>query len=113
MKKLLVALLVIFAFANCNYEYSEGVRFGMVDKFSKRGFICKSWEGQLVMEGVRGGYKTGSTSRGFSFSVKDESVAQQLETLVGQEVKLHYKEIKFRSPCSTDTGHIVFKVEKK
>jgi len=96
MKKIIVATMlsisVISAQAEC---YSEGVRVGAVQKFSMKGLITKSWEGELVMEGVKlksgnnGGARGGNV---WAFSVDDASVAKVIDNAVmtGGQVALRY-----------------------
>lgn len=96
MKKILIALAVsvaaIAAHAEC---YSEGVRVGTLQKFSNKGLVNKSWEGELVMEGEK--FKAGSNggTRGgnvWAFSVLDPAVAKVIDEAVmsGAPIALKY-----------------------
>lgn len=95
MKKILIALAVsvaaIAAHAEC---YSEGVRVGTLQKFSNKGLVNKSWEGELVMEGVK--LKSSETgTRGgnvWAFSVLDPAVAKVIDEAVmsGAPIALKY-----------------------
>ena len=92
--KLLAAILLTastFAYAGC---YSEGVRVGTVQKFSVKGFVNKSWEGELVMEGTKVSTQGNSTRGGnvWKFSVTDKQVAATVEDAVmsGKPVALKY-----------------------
>ena len=94
MISIVVAMMAMFstpAFAEC---YSEGIRVGSVQKFSQRGFVNKSWEGELVMEGTKFKGSNGSVRGGnvWAFSVMDASVAKVIEEAVmtGGEVALKY-----------------------
>lgn len=69
------------------WSYSEGERAGVLQKFSKRGWICKTHEGELAMYVVGG-----VAPQIWNFSVRDESVVGQLHQAVGQQVRLHYSE---------------------
>jgi hypothetical protein len=78
--------------------YSEGVRVGVVQKFSSKGLVNKSWEGELVMDGVKmsGGYKTGTSGGNvWRFSALDPAVAKVIDDAVmtGAPVALKYCEI--------------------
>lgn len=92
--KLLAAILLTtstFAYAGC---YSEGVRVGTVQKFSVKGCVNKSWEGELVMEGAKI-TTNGNTTRGgnvWKFSVRDKQVATTIDDAVmaGKPVALKY-----------------------
>ena len=97
MKKTLFAALIAAAFAASATAgcYSEGVRVGTVQKFSMKGFITKSWEGELVMEGVKlkagaeGGTRGGNV---WAFSVEDAEVAKVIDNaaMSGGQVALRY-----------------------
>lgn len=97
MKKTLFAALIAAAFATSAAAgcYSEGVRVGTVQKFSLKGFITKSWEGELVMEGTKlkagaeGGTRGGNV---WAFSVEDAEVAKVIDNaaMSGGQVALRY-----------------------
>lgn len=72
-------------------DYSDGERSGVLQKFSNRGLIFKTYEGELAMEGIKisSDDKNGSV---FEFSVTDENIAKQLDTLVGKRVTLKYEQ---------------------
>lgn len=69
------------------YSYSEGERAGVLQKFSKRGWICKTYEGELALYVVGG-----VAPQIWHFSVRDEAVVAQLHKAVGQQVRVHYEE---------------------
>jgi hypothetical protein len=81
---LLVALYTSFLLW---WNYSEGERAGVLQKFSKRGWICKTYEGELAQYVVGG-----VAPQIWHFSVRDEAVAAQLHQAVGQQVRIHYTE---------------------
>lgn len=91
---LLVLFLGLFVFAwwRYYYTYSEGNRFGLLQKFSKRGSLFKTYEGELILSSVRGNANVPIASEKFFFSVTDENVAQQLNNLQGRSITVHYKE---------------------
>ena len=74
----------VFAFA-----YSEGERAGILQKFSRKGWICKTYEGELAMSIV-----PGVTPTIWEFSVRDERVVPALDAAIGRRVVLHYREHK-------------------
>ncbi len=84
----LVALLVVgyLAFV-LHWSYSEGERAGIVQKFSRKGWVFKTWEGELAMSIV-----PGVTPTIWNFSVRDAKVAQQVAAAAGKRVSLHYTE---------------------
>ena len=69
------------------WSYSEGERAGVLQKFSKRGWICKTYEGELAMYVVGG-----VAPQIWHFSVRDPVVAEQLHKAVGQQMRIHYTE---------------------
>jgi hypothetical protein len=93
MRKILMAILFILAIlAGYIYwmyfrVYSDGSRDGQLQKFSRKGNIFKTYEGELVQVSMRS-----LNTKVFYFSVTDQKIADSLEKLVGQEVKLHYSE---------------------
>jgi hypothetical protein len=92
-KFMLIALTVLLAGAllwtwfSLSWSYSDGDRAGVLLKFSKKGWICKTYEGQLALYVVGG-----VAPQLWDFSVRDEAVAKQLSGAVGQEIQLHYTE---------------------
>jgi len=70
-----------------NYSYSTGERTGFVQKISNKGWVCKSWEGELTMT-----TQPGVPPQLFPFSVRDAAVAQQLMRSSGKRVTLSYEQ---------------------
>jgi hypothetical protein len=68
-----------------NYTYSSGSRAGYVQKFSRKGWVCKTWEGELAMVNV-----PGAMQERWNFSVRNDSVAQLITSSLGQRVSLTY-----------------------
>lgn len=95
-------LLIVF-----NLSYSSGDRAGYLQKFSKKGWICKTYEGELAMTTV-----PGVAPILWNFTVSDESVAQRLSETMGRRVVLHYKEFRYLpTTCFGDTPYFVERVE--
>ena len=69
------------------YTYSEGTRTGFVQKLSRKGWLCKTWEGELAMS-----TQPGTAPQIFKFSVRSDSVAREVERIEGSQVTLYYKE---------------------
>jgi hypothetical protein len=87
---LLVLVLVIAAgwtWFSLSWSYSEGERAGVLQKFSKKGWICKTYEGELAQYVVGG-----VAPQIWFFSTRDEKLAQQLAGAVGNQIRLHYTE---------------------
>lgn len=99
-------LAVAYGFAIWNYSYSEGERAGVVQKFSKKGWVCKTWEGELNMVVLPGGLP-----EKFLFTVWDEAAAVNINRNVGKRVTLHYVEkVGLPTTCFGETRHYVNKL---
>ena len=110
MKKFLgIALLVIvlvgalITWVSLGWVYSDGERAGYVQKFSRRGWVCKTWEGEMAMVTM-----PGTVAEKFAFTVRDDKVAQQLNTYLGKRMTLHYEQHKFvPTSCFGETEYWV------
>lgn len=104
----LVALSALATTAQAGECYSDGIRVGDVQKFSNKGLVVKSWEGELVMEGTKIRGVNGSMSGGnvWKFSVQDPAVAKVIESAVmsGRSVALKYCQVIFKLG-QTDTDY--------
>lgn len=97
---ILIALWIAIAL---NWSYSEGSRAGYLQKFSRKGWICKTWEGELAMINL-----PGSTPQIFSFTVRSDSAARVLESLIGRRVEVKYQEHRgVPTSCFGDTQYYV------
>lgn len=86
----LLALVTFFYFRYA-FVYSEGTRVGIIYKFSKKGTVFKTYEGEMMLPGIRNKNASGSLSTNtFNFSVTDEELAKKLMKSQGMEVELHY-----------------------
>jgi hypothetical protein len=99
-----VAALVAGYFAIVlNWNYSTGERAGWVQKFSKKGWLCKTWEGELALVTM-----PGPMQEKFLFTVWDDAVAEQINRSMGKRVSLHYEEkIGLPTTCFGETRHYV------
>ncbi|HET7203048.1 MAG TPA: hypothetical protein VFI92_06735 [Steroidobacteraceae bacterium] len=89
------------------FSYSEGERAGVLQKFSRRGWICKTYEGELALYVVGG-----IAPQIWHFSVRDEAVAAQLHTNVGQQVRIHYEEHRgLPTDCFGETDYFATRFE--
>jgi hypothetical protein len=84
-----VLLGAVYSYAALHWVYSSGERVGYVQKFSKKGWLCKTWEGELAMSPV-----PGAVPEKFFFTVPDEAVAQQLNQGLGKKVSVSYEQHK-------------------
>ncbi len=82
-----VAIFAAWTGVTLSYSYSQGERAGYVQKLSRKGWLCKTWEGELAMVTV-----PGSTPQMFNFSIRNESVAKQVLDAAGQRVALTYNQ---------------------
>jgi dolichyl-phosphate-mannose--protein O-mannosyl transferase len=94
----------------CNYTYSEGSRAGMLMKFSKKGNIFKTYEGELNLGGINPIPGNTIANNVWSFSVKDDSIGKLLEDQEGHILRLHYKEKKKNLPWQGETPYFVDRV---
>lgn len=86
-----------------SWSYSTGERAGWLQKLSHKGFVCKTYEGELSMIAV-----PGAAPEKFLFTVRDEAVAKQMNQLMGRRVSLHYEEkIGIPTSCFGDTSYFV------
>lgn len=114
VKNFLKRLLIVLILAGCFmvywryfYTYSEGYRAGLLQKFSSRGMIFKTYEGELIMSSVQSNTNVAIASEKFLFSVTDESVARKMEKLQGEQVVVHYTEKKGKLPWRGDSPYVV------
>jgi hypothetical protein len=84
---LVVVIAALWTWFSLSWSYSEGERAGVLQKFSKKGWICKTYEGELAQYVVGG-----VAPQIWYFSTRDDKVAQQLSAAVGTQVRLHYTE---------------------
>jgi len=82
-----LALFTLYVGLAFSWSYSDGERAGIVQKFSRKGWVCKTYEGELAMSIV-----PGVTPTIWDFSVRDERVIPQLSQALGKRVVLHYTE---------------------
>jgi hypothetical protein len=95
-----------WAWVTLNFSYSRGERAGYVQKISKKGWLCKTWEGELAMVNL-----PGTLPQIFDFTVRNEAVAADIERTIGQRVSLSYEEhVGVPSSCFGETGHFVIGV---
>jgi hypothetical protein len=99
-------LFTLYVGAIFSYSYSEGDRAGILQKFSRKGWVCKTNEGELAMSIV-----PGVTPTIWSFSVRDEAVVPKLHAALGKRVVLHYEEYRgVPTNCFGSTDYYVDKV---
>jgi len=100
-------LFVLYALLALHFNYSEGERAGYVQKFSRKGWLCKTWEGELAMVNL-----PGAMPEIFRFSVRDDAVAAQVNASLGRRVRLHYEQHKgIPTSCFGETEYFVTAAE--
>lgn len=99
-------LFASWAFITLGYTYSRGERAGYAQKLSKRGWLCKTWEGELAMVNL-----PGAMPEIFKFSVRNDSIARVLEKNLGKRVSLSYEQHKgVPTSCFAETEYYITNV---
>ncbi|MEW7850757.1 hypothetical protein AB2N08_18880 [Massilia aurea] len=89
-----------------NWSYSEGERAGYLQKFSKVGWLCKTWEGEILLSSM-----PGAIPERFAFTVRDEAVVPSLQASMGKRVQVTYEQHKgVPTSCFGETEYYVSKV---
>ena len=110
MGKVLVGFIVAvvlgftaFTWLTLHWSYSEGERAGFVQKFSRKGWVCKTWEGELAMVTL-----PGTIAEKFAFTVREDAVAAFLNANIGKRMSLHYEQHKWiPTSCFGETEYFV------
>jgi len=116
--KLLIALLVLllipaviialWIWVALGYTYASGERAGYVQKISKKGWVCKTWEGELAMANL-----PGTMPQIFSFTVRTDSIANLLEKNIGKQVSITYEQHRgIPTTCFGETEYFVTRVQR-
>lgn len=100
---LIAGIFALYTWAALTISYSDGDRAGYVQKFSRKGWLCKTWEGELAMVNL-----PGTMPQIFLFSVRDDQVAARINETLGQRVALTYEEHRgVPTNCFGETPHFV------
>ncbi|HEX9007397.1 MAG TPA: hypothetical protein VF889_08880 [Bacteroidota bacterium] len=83
----IIILLCAYTWFTLHWTYSQGERAGYVQKFSKKGWISKTWEGELAMVSM-----PGTNPEKFYFTVREDSVAAHINATLGRRVALSYEQ---------------------
>src|SRR5215475_588640 len=104
---LLILLAIIgWAWITLHFTYSTGERVGYIQKISKKGWVCKTWEGELAMLN-----QPGVPAQIFNFSVRDEAAVQNILKYPGQRVSLTYEQHRgVPTTCFGETEYFITKV---
>lgn len=98
----LVGVFALYIVVMLNWSYSVGERAGILQKFSRKGWICKTYEGELAMSIV-----PGVTPTIWYFTVRDHEVARRVNETLGRRVVLHYREHLGLPRCFGDTPNFL------
>jgi hypothetical protein len=98
-----LALFALYIVIALNWSYSSGERAGFLQKVSNKGWICKTWEGELSLVAM-----PGAAPEKFLFTVRDEAIAQKITAAAGKRVTLNYEQHKgLPTSCFGDTDYFV------
>lgn len=96
-------VFTIWAGITLSYSYSDGERVGYVQKLSRKGWLCKTWEGELQLSNI-----PGSAPILFQFSVRSDSLARAIQGMAGRQVAIHYEQhVGVPSDCFGETEYFV------
>ncbi|OGV77640.1 MAG: hypothetical protein A3I83_03085 [Methylotenera sp. RIFCSPLOWO2_02_FULL_45_14] len=102
-----VALFSLYIWVALTWVYSSGERAGYVQKLSQKGWVCKTYEGELILVSM-----PGTQAEKFFFTVRDKNVAKKIDATVGQRVRLVYEEHKgVPTSCFGETSYFVHDVQ--
>jgi hypothetical protein len=105
---LVAVLFAAYVFIAFSWSYSEGERAGFMQKLSSKGWVCKTWEGELSLIAI-----PGAAPEKFLFTVRDATIAAQIETTMGKRVSLRYEQHKgLPTSCFGETDYFVVGVKE-
>jgi len=113
-KLIIAAVLIVpvlgfglYTWSTLSWSYSTGDRVGYVQKFSRKGWVCKTWEGELALVSI-----PGTIAEKFYFTVRDEDVARRVNQTMGKRVALVYHQhVGVPTSCFGDTQYFVVDVK--
>lgn len=97
----------LYTWTTLNWSFSKGERTGYIQKLSKSGWVCKTWEGEMAMVTM-----PGAIPEKFLFSVRDDKVAERINTFAGKRVALVYEQHKgIPTSCFGDTEYFIVDIK--
>lgn len=100
---IVLVVLAGYTWLIMTWSYSTGERAGWVQKLSNKGWVCKTWEGELSMVAM-----PGALPEKFLFSVQSDMVAEQINRNMGKRVSLHYEQkVGIPTSCFGETRYFV------
>lgn len=109
----LSVVLVLFIYFRYFYNYSEGYRAGLLQKFSNKGVIFKTYEGEMILSSVSSNRDVALASEKFYFTMTNKDIVRQFDTLQGEMVIVHYREKMGRLFWRGDSKYLVDSVRLK
>jgi hypothetical protein len=89
---LIVIIAGVFIYWKFFYTYSEGYRAGLLQKFSNKGTIFKTYEGEMILSSVSSSRDIALASEKFLFTVTNKTLIREFDTLQGEMVIVHYRQ---------------------
>ena len=103
-----VVIAALWVWVSLGYTYSTGERAGYVQKISKKGWLCKTWEGEIAMANL-----PGTMPQIFSFTVRNDSIAHLIEQNAGKQLSLTYEQHRgVPTTCFGETEYFVTGVHR-
>jgi hypothetical protein len=98
-----LALAALYIWTVLHWSYSEGERAGYLQKLSRKGWLCKTWEGEILLSSM-----PGAIPERFAFTVRDDAVVKQLQAAMGQRVQITYEQhVGIPTDCFGETSYFV------
>lgn len=110
---LLIVLLAAFIYWKYFYTYSEGYRAGLLQKFSNKGTIFKTYEGEMILSSVASTRDIAIASEKFQFTLINKDLVRQFDTLQGENVIVHYRQMNSAVFWRGDSKYLVDSVKVK
>lgn len=110
---LLLVFLVVFVYMKYFFTYSEGYRAGLLQKFSHKGVLVKTYEGEMVLSSVSSSRDVALASEKFQFTVINKSLVREFDTLQGSMIIVHYRQMKSPVFWRGDSQYLVDSVKIK
>ena len=99
--------LVAYTWLVLTWSFSSGERAGYVQKLSKKGWLCKTWEGEMALVSM-----PGTVAEKFPFTVRSDAIARQINDSIGEKVAVTYEQhIGIPTTCFGETGYFVTAVK--
>lgn len=104
---LAILVVAVFVYWSYYYTFSDGSRAGLLQKFSRKGNVFKTYEGEMILSSVQSNANVPLASEKFFFSVSKKDVAKKLSDLQGEFIVVYYKEKKGTLPWRGESTYVV------